>query len=41
MILWGDSVLHVDHLTPDGIRSVATALVREIVALERAKRAGS
>jgi hypothetical protein len=28
----------IDHLTPEGIASVAAAIVREIVALERAKR---
>jgi len=28
----------IDHMTPDGIATVAAALAREIVALERAKR---
>jgi hypothetical protein len=30
----------IDHMTPDGIATVAAELAREIVALERAKRAG-
>jgi hypothetical protein len=31
----------IDHMTPDGIASVAAELAREIVARERAKRSGS